>query len=218
MRRIIIAIGFISCLAALTAEAQFIRSMGIKAGITLANQQHQITPLDYTLETTPLVGPGIGIFAEAFSGDRFSFQTDLAFITKGSKTTTRSVTVNHLDDDRIIANKGEQTASRFHYLSLSPMARFRFERDRLAPYALLGLRIDYLLKYSTDSDYPLEEQNSFIPGVTGGIGLEYDMHGPALFLELQYQTDAMPVTGKDPLLINNNIFLITLGIRYLTEE
>jgi hypothetical protein len=94
------------------------------------------------------------------------------------------------------------------------MARYRVELDRLTPYAMLGLRIDFLLKYSTDSGYPLEEQNKVIPGLTGGIGVEYDMNGLGLFLEFQYQSDAMPVTGKDPLLINNNIGLVTLGIRY----
>jgi hypothetical protein len=75
--------------------------------------------------------------------------------------------------------------------------------------------VDFLLKYKTDSDYPLEEQNKVILGLTGGLWAEFNLDKFGIFIEFQYQSDAMPVTGKDPLLINNNIFLFTLGIRYL---
>jgi hypothetical protein len=199
----------------LTLEGQFIGSAGLKAGVSLANQSHQITPIDYRLKTDPVAGPGIAIFMEAFRGNRFSFQADLAFVTKGSKTTTQSVTVKHLENDRIIVNEGDEKVSRFYYLCLSPMARYRMDLKHITPYAILGPRVDFLLAYRTDSDYPLEEQNKIIPGLTGGLGAELNLNGLGIFLELQYQSDIMPVTGKDPLLINNNIFLVTLGIRYL---
>jgi hypothetical protein len=202
----------------LMVDGQFIDGVGLKAGVSLANQRHRITPINYTLETDPVMGPGIAIFMEAFQGKRFGFQSDLAFITKGSKTNTESVTVNHLENDRITANRGDLKTSKFHYLCLSPMARCRIELDRLTPYALLGVRMDFLLAYRTDSDYPLEEQHTVIPGLTGGLGLEYNLNGLGIFLEFQYQSDVMPVTGKDPLLINNNILLLTLGIRYLNAD
>jgi hypothetical protein len=98
------------------------------------------------------------------------------------------------------------------------MARYRLELNRITPYALLGLRVDFLLKYDTESDYPLAGQNTVIPGLTGGLGLEYKPNEMGLFLEFQYQSDAMPVTGKDPLLINNNIFLLSAGIRYFFPD
>jgi hypothetical protein len=215
MKRLLPALILMLLSATLAVEGQFISSLGLKAGISLANQSHQITPIDYTLETDPLIGPAAGIFLEAFRGKRFSFQSDLALVTKGSKTSTHSVTINHLDNDNIIVNTGDPKVSRFYYLFLSPMARYRIDLKRITPYALLGLRVDFLLKYQTDSDYPLEEQNKVIPGLTGGLGVEYNLNELGIFIEFQYQSDAMPVTGKDPLLINNNIFLFTLGIRYL---
>jgi len=215
MKRVVPVIIFVLLFSMLTVDGQFVRSVGLKAGISLANQSHQLTPIDYTLETDPVIGPGIAIFMEAFNGKHFSFQTDLAFVTKGSKTTTQSVTVNHLENDRIIVNEGDSKVSRFYYLCLSPMARYRIDLERITPYAMLGPRVDFLLKYKTDSDYPLKEQNKVIPGLTGGVGAEFNLNGLGIFLEFQYQTDAMPVTGNDPLLVNNNIFLLTLGIRYL---
>jgi len=218
MKQVISVIIFAILSATLTVDGQFINSMGLKAGISLANQSHQITPIDYTLKTDPITGPAAGIFLEAFSGKRFSFQTDLAFVTKGSKTTTQSITINHLDNNNILVNEGDFKVSKFSYLTLSPMARYRIDLEKITPYALLGLRVDYLLKYSTDSDYPLEEQNKVIPGLTGGLGVEFHLSELSIFIESQYQSDAIPVTGKDPLLINNNIFLFSLGIRYLNVK
>ena len=215
MKRVIPVILVTLLTTTLSVEGQFINSVGIKAGISLANQDLQITSIDYTLKTDPVIGPAASIFLEAFRGQRFSFQTDIAFVTKGSKTTTQSVTVNHLDNDNIVVNEGDLKVSKFYYICVSPMARYRIDLERITPYALLGTRVDFLLKYKTDSDYPLEEQNKVIPGLAGGVGVEYNLNGLAIFIEFQYQTDAMPVTGKDPLLINNNIIIFTLGIRYL---
>lgn len=218
MKRVIPVIVIVLLSATLAVEGQFIGGVGLKAGVSLANQSHQITPIDYTLETDPVMGPAAGIFLEAFRGEHFSFQTDLVFVAKGSKTNTQSVTINHLDNDNIVVNEGDPKVSKFYYLTLSPMARYRIELESITPYVLLGPRVDFLLKYETDSDYPLEEQNKVIPGLTGGVGVEYNLKGLGIFMEFQYQTDAMPVTSKDPLLINNNIFLFTLGIRYLNVK
>ena len=46
---------------------------------------------------------------------------------------------------------------------------------------LLGPRVDILLKYETDSEYPLDEQNSVIPGLTIGAGLEYGLANLGVF-------------------------------------
>ena len=218
MKQLLPIIFLLFLAAAQTVDGQVFGSVGGKAGVSISNQNHQITPLDYTLETGYILGPGIAFFLEAFRGRNFSFQSDLAFTAKGSKTNTHSVTVNHLENDRIIANRGDTRVSRFYYLSISPMARYRIELDRITPYVLLGLRVDFLLKYDTESDYPLEEQNTVIPGLTGGLGLEYNLNEMGAFIEFQYQTDAMPVTGRDPLLINNNIFLLTIGLRYALSD
>lgn len=83
----------------------------------------------------------------------------------------------------------------------------------MSPYLMLGPRFDYLLNYKTDSDYPLEEQNRFLPGINAGAGVEYNLGKLGIFGEIQYQADMHPVTGQDPLLINNFAFLFNLGLR-----
>ena len=218
MKRVFPAILFALLSGIPVVNGQFVESMGLKAGVSLSNQSHRFTPIDYTLETKPIAGPAIAFFVEPFRGGHLSLQLDLAFTAKGSKTTTESITVNHLENNQIIVNEGKLQVSRFYYLSFSPMARYRIGNDRLSPYAVLGPRLDLLLKYKTDSDYPLEQQNDLILGLNGGIGLEYNLDKLGIFLEVQYQPDISPVTNIEPLLIKNNILIFTLGARYLTTQ
>ena len=198
----------------LGASAQVIGSVGIKAGITLANQSFRYTPIDYTLETDLLTGVNSLIFLELFRSEHVSMQMDLGYVGKGSRTSTTSVTVNHLENDRITVNEGEEVASTFHYFSLSPLARFRAQKGALTPYLLLGPRLDLLLGYQTDSPYPLGDQSELLVGLTGGLGFEYSVGRAGLFAEFQYQPDLSPVTNQEPLLVNNNALLATVGIRF----
>ena len=184
----------------------------------MANQTYQFTPIDYKLETEPVVGPALSLFVEAFRGNHFSLQVDLSYFLKGSKSSVQSVTVDHLHNDQITVTEGEMRTSTFTYLSIAPMARYRIGQGSLSPYFLLGPRMDILLKYKTDSEYPLVEQNQLLAGLTIGTGLEYKLQGMGLFAELQYQGDFFPVTGQDPLLINNHLISLCLGIRWLVSE
>ena len=214
MKKAIIILGTIALTCSLTVTGQIMGSYGVKAGVSLANQSYQFTPIEYTVETQPVIGPSLAFFVEAFRGEHLSIQVDLAYAPRGSKTTTSSVTVNHLDNDRIIVNEGDLQVSKFNYLSLSPMARLRAQKGAITPYVLLGPRIDLLLNYNTGSDHPLEEQNSLVVGLSGGVGLEYSLTMAGVFAELQYQPDLSPVTNMEPLLINNNSLVFTVGIRF----
>jgi len=98
------------------------------------------------------------------------------------------------------------------------MARYKIHREDITPYGVLGPRLDYLLKYTTDSGYPLEEQNKIIFGLSGGAGVEFNMSNRGIFVEVQYQPDLSPVTSKEPLDVRNHILLFTLGIRYLNTR
>ena len=218
MKRSLVTIAMIMWAGLLALYGQFPSSFGVKAGISLADQTYTLTPIDYNLETKAVMGPAFSLFMEAFKGNHFSLQVDMSYSLKGSKTSTESVTVNHLDNDRIIVTEGEMTTSTFSYLSISPMARYSFGHGSLIPYFLLGPRMDILLKYKSDSKYPLNDQNSVIPGLTFGTGLEYRLEKLGLFTELQYQGDFWPVTGQDPLLINNHMLSLTLGLRWLDSE
>ena len=211
-----IALILLAGISVLYAQANY--SLGIKAGVSLANQSYRLTPIDYSLETEPIVGPAISLFVEAFRGSHFSFQVDLSYLVKGSSTKVQSITVNHLDNDQISVTEGEESTSTFKYLSIAPMARYRMGQASMVPYLLLGPRVDMLLDYSTDSEYPLDNQNGTILGLTLGAGLEYKLEKLGLFTELQFQPDLSPLTSEEPLHINNNIISFTLGLRWFVSE
>ena len=218
MKRSLLSIVFITWAGLSLIHGQFPSSYGVKAGISVAYQTYQIKSIDYTLETEALFGPAFSLFVEAFRGNHVSLQVDLSYYLKGSKTSTQSITVDHLHNDRIIVSEGELSTSRFSYLSIAPMARYRLGQGSLQPYFLLGPRLDILLKYQSDSQYPLEDQNSLIPGLTLGAGLEYKLNNLGLFTELQYQGDIIPVTGRDPLLVTDHFLSLTRGVRWLVVD
>jgi len=196
---------------------QWPSSFGLKGGVALANQSYRITAIDQELDTKAVTGPTLSVFAEAFRSTHFSVQLDVGYAAKGSSSTTQSVTVNHLDNDRITINEGEPARSDFAYLSVVPLARYRWDLGPLSPYLLLGPRVDFLLNYGTESEYPLEEQNQAILGLSLGAGLEYRLRNLGLFAELQYLPDLSPVTHVEPLLINNNMLSLCLGIRWIVS-
>ena len=218
MKRSLVTIAMIMWAGLLALYSQFPSSFGAKAGISVADQTYTLTPIDYNLETKAVMGPTFSLFVEAFRGNHFSFQADLSYFLKGSKSNTQSVTVDHMNNDQIFVNEGDMTTSTFTYLSIAPMARYRMGQGSLQPYFLLGPRVDILLKYKSDSEYPLDDQNQIIPGLTIGAGLEYKLQRMGLFAELQYQGDLIPVTGQDPLLVNNHLISFTLGVRRLVSE
>ena len=207
-------VGLIWILGSQMVNAQFISGLGLKGGVALSNQSYRISALDYTIDTDPILSPSLVFFAEAFQGDHFTLQTDFAFACRGSKTSTRSITVDHLNSDRVIVNEGEKVTSRHRYLAISPMLRARTNNGGLEAYALAGPRVDFLLYYSTDSEYPLEDQNNVILGLTLGVGMEIPVKQNMFLVEIQFQPDLSPLTNEDPLLVNNNSLVLTVGYRW----
>jgi len=218
MRRNLPIILLLLCAWMPLLQGQVAYTFGVKGGISLANQRYRITPIDYTLDTDPVPGPAVSFFLEPFRGAHFSFQLDLSYACKGSTTTVQGVSVNHLDQDRITVIEGEPARSRFRYLSLSPGVRYRLGQGSLVPYILAGPRLDLLLDYSSDSDYPLEKQRTVVFGLSFGAGVEYSLQKTGLFGELQYQPDISPVTNEEPLLIRNRMISLMLGIRWMIAD
>jgi hypothetical protein len=196
------------------ANAQFIADKGLRAGVALSNQSYRFTSIEYLMDTDPILSPFVAVYAETFKGNDFSMRTDLAFACRGSATTTQSISVNHLDGDRISVSEGAKVTSRHRYLSLAPMLRARTENGAWIPYALIGPRLDMLLYYSSQSDYPLEEQNRFVLGLSMGVGIEFSLSRRALLIEIQYQPDLSPLVNTAPLHINNNSLVFTAGLSF----
>lgn len=197
-------------------QAQSSWNFGLKAGVSLANQDviFQLPDTEYQMETALIAGPTASLLVEYMWGKGWGIQMDAGYIPKGSSTTTESISVLHLENNRVVENKGASSRSSFHYLSFAPQLRYRILRGNFTPYLLAGPRLDVLLGYESDAAYPLEEQRSVIPGLSFGLGAEAWFGQTGIFFEMQYQGDLFPVTGTDPVLINNLAGLFTIGLRY----
>jgi len=214
LRSISISLGMLVWALCLNAQPQV--SLGMKAGLSLSNQKVVFTLPngDYRIETGNIAGPSASFFVELARGKRWGIRLDAGYLPMGSSTTTESITVYHLEDNRIVENKGEIKRTNFHYLSLTPALKYRLLQGRLSPYLLAGPRIDVLLGYNDGSGYPLDDQNRLIPGMTAGGGVEFTTGRLGLFLEGLYLADALPVTGTDPIHIRNLGGLFTIGLRF----
>jgi hypothetical protein len=217
MKRSAFAISLVLFASTWLVQGQVPASFGLKAGLSMANQSWKLTNIDYTLDTEPITGLAAAFFVEAFKGKHFSFQVEVAYLEKGSKTTTESVSVNHAQGDRIEVNQGTESTSLFTYISVSTLGRYRFDLEHLVPYFLLGPRLDFLLKYGSESDHPLETQNGTLFGLNLGTGLEYRFNQSHFFAEIQFQPDLSPVTNTEPLLINNNMLFFSIGFRRIVS-
>ncbi len=197
-------------------QAQPQMSLGVKAGLSLTNQRVVFTLPNgnYRMETGSIAGTAASFVLEFTRGGRWDIRLDAGYLPMGSSTTTGSITVYHLENNRIVENKGDLTRSSFHYLSLSPELKYRPLPGRLSPYLLAGPRIDVLLGYNNGTGYQLEDQNKLIPGVSAGGGVEFTPGRFGLFLEGLYLA-GLPVTGTDPVHISNRGCLFTIGLRYI---
>jgi len=215
MKRSVLIIIIAGLFGTTMTHAQALRSYGVKGGLTMANQRYEFTTFDYRMETKPVFRPAIGLFAELFHHEYLSVQADLIYAGKGSKTSTTSITVNHLDNDNVTVNEGPVTSSSYHYASFSPMIRYRNEDIFPVLYVMLGPRFEKLIAYNTQSDYPLDDQNTTMFGLTGSFGAEFSLGELDAFVELQYQPDMTPVTDELPLLVRNSIVMLTVGVRFM---
>jgi len=208
------ALAMLSGVPGLQAQPQL--SMGVKAGLSLSNQRVVFTLPggNYRMETGSIAGPAASFFLEFTRGEHWDIRLEAGYLPMGSSTTTGSITVYHLEDNRVVENKGDLTRSSFQYFSLSPALKYKPLPGRLSPYLLAGPRLDVLLGYNNGTGYPLDDQNKLIPGVSAGGGVEFMPGRFGLFLEGLYLAGALPVTGKDPIHIRNYGGLFTIGLRY----
>ncbi|MEZ5070281.1 MAG: hypothetical protein R2751_04745 [Bacteroidales bacterium] len=200
---------FLLWAAALSGQEPF--RVSLSAGLGWAGQTHELTPIDYRLETRMVGTPVLSLAGTGSLSPRLSYRLALSYAAKGSSTDVLWVRVNHENGDRIEVETGEDRASRFHYLSLAPTLQVPLLAGPLRPYVWAGPRIDVLLAYRTESEDPLEEQNKVLAGVDAGCGVRLERAGWTPFVECGTHWDAVPVWGQDPLRIRNRMVAISFG-------
>ena len=199
-------------------NAQMIKNISIKSGISIVNQTHQLKGIDFTIDTDNKIGIYEAFACELFHHKYFSLLADISYTGKGSKTNFLSVTVNHLDNDNLIINEGKYQVTKYNYLSFSPLLRTRYESGKVTPYFIIGPRIDFQISYKTDFDYKIEGQNKLLPGFNYGLGAEINMANLGLIVEFQHNIDLSDVYNEKGVKVRNKTFIALFGIKYYLPQ
>ncbi len=202
-------------------NAQVIRSVGIKSGISLSKQTWTYKIIDKKLKKDNRIGLNLALNFEWFNNDYFTLITDIGYIQKGCKEEIMMTTVDNPESGPL-----KTFDTRFDYLYFSPQLKFRKEFARIVPYVFVGPRIDYQLSYKSDFDYSVIENNfeKIILGLNYGLGVEYLIKGIGLNVEFHHFYDFTDIMNTDQTQTNtggkikNNALTINLGIKYYLKQ
>ena len=193
-------------------NAQLVKSYGVKAAYTSASQK-----FDYSMTTGDLgwkrkAGVDAGVYIEWLTVPVVSVVTQLELRQGGS-----GLRLNATD-----ANGNSLGATNYYgkvnYLSLPVLIKAEIPANVIAPYAVLGPRIDYLLSYSSDQDIYDPFYGHFKKAICGGsfgIGLEIRRILPVIAsLELRYNMDFADSYNTQYLMVRNSSYDVWLGVGF----
>ena len=203
MLRFLIAL-FVISVAVQTCHAQILRSFGLKAAYTSANQS--INSSSEGLDRRP--GVCAALFAEWLNDPCVSVVSQVEYVQRGTRFTVHPTIPElfwmHWNVD-----------IRIDYLSMPLFFKVRLPLTVLTPYIFGGPRLDVLLSHRStdlDIDYLDPKKSSF--GASVGIGVEIAHLLPGqLLVEGRYNAD-LTAAYPSEYPYRNNAFDIWIGFGF----
>ena len=202
-------------------NAQILRDVGIKTGISISKQNWASNSIDKVLMKDYRTGLNFSLNLEWFNNDFVTLITDIGYIQKGFNEEIMMTTPDNPESGPL-----KTFDTRFDYMFFSPQLKIRKEFNDLIPYIFVGPRIDYQLSYKSDFDLSVIEKDfeELIFGLNYGLGIAYRIKGIGISLEFTNLYDFTDVMNTQPaqnttgLKITNNAFTINLGINYYLKQ
>lgn len=201
------------------SKSQLVNSLGIKGGISIANQKWKFTDSTYTgFERVNKSGLNFFITADFLKSKIFKLIGDLGYCEKGSQTKVQYTTPELPEGDGSYIYYKDKV----NYLSFSLNAKIEYPFKNIIPYLFVGPRIDYQLSYSSDVFYfqSYDEFTKTIFGINYGLGLTYRIKNYGIMIEFNNNKDLTPFLNKEiPLTtervkVYNKAILVSAGIKY----
>jgi hypothetical protein len=193
-------------------DAQFPKSIGAKIACTSAAQVFDYT--DFRPDFERRTGVNAAVFLEWFDGAPFSLVTQLEYAQRGMRLKFAQ-----------IGQTGPEIIGYFYqynridYLSLPIVAKLSLPYQTISPYAIAGLRLDFMLGYKSDGNSFNSVYDGFaktIYGATFGAGAELKVfQGFPVVLEARYNLDLKNSYKTQYLQVKNNSIDVWLGIAYV---
>jgi hypothetical protein len=194
------------------ADAGVIRKTGAKIAVTSAGQSYELTYVPEN-ETDRRLGMGAALFLEWFDLPVISLVTQLEYLPRGMD---QQVNVTGPEGPEVIGTTTIE--NRLDYLSLPILAKGRLDLGSVTPYALAGVRFDYLLGYDSeygafDLVYSAFDKSTI--GASVGAGIELNELLPfGLLAEVRYNLDLEDAYSTDLLKVSNNSYDFWIGVTF----
>lgn len=224
-------------LVSIDSNAQALKSIGFKSGISFANQiwssgssipKPSNTSLDANFnfkEKKFRTGIYGALTMEWNYSEKFSLISDFAFCEKGAKYDFRRYRYDPFGPP----NNGVYYRSTFtnttQYFQFELLIKGRKESNKVTYYGLFGPRTDYLYYSSNDDNFSRIKTfgNDFTWGFTAGAGIDKKNKNFIFNSELKYQQDLRPAVdywynGHSVYKIRNIAFIFSAGIRYYFKK
>lgn len=196
---------------ALPLEAQLIRAVGVKAGLSLANEKYKFKQIPIDPDPQRRTGWCASVFVEWLDLPSFSISTELMYTQKGM-----GMIFNETGPDGPEVIRTFTVDNRLDYLSLPILAKIIMPTPVVSPYLLAGPRFDILLGYSSDNhafDLLYDQFKSSTAGGTVGVGVNLKPLFP-LLAEARYNWDLTDSFNISTLEVSNNTFDLLVGLTF----
>ncbi len=221
MKKTILPVLLIIILLPQENEAQILRNVGIKTGISISKQNWTDKSSEVTLDKDYRTGLNFALNLEWFNNEYITLITDIGYVQKGFKEDIMMTSIDNPESGPLKTFK-----TRFDYLYFSPQLKIRKEFNNIIPYIFFGPGIDYQLSYKSDFDMSAIEKDfeEIIFGLNYGLGITYRINKIGISLEFANLYDLTDIINTQPtqnssgLKIKNNAFIIDLGINYYLKQ
>ena len=202
---------FAILLSAMITNAQIVKSVGFKVGSSFSNQHFEYKDIDLAYKHKMKPGLFAAVNAEFFSCKFLSLSTDVGFIQKGWKDKMEYTSEQFPGGNGVWTNETVTD----NYITVSPMAKVRYEVGNNTFYGLLSPRIDFYLNSVIRSPFQGNvSYKSYALGLNGGVGYERRFERFSMLAEYIYQPDFTGIVDKFGLKVKNESMVITIGVKY----
>lgn len=171
-----------------TAQAQFIKNIGVKIGGTVSDQKWEYSHgSPVALDPDSKIGFNAGIFAEFLDMPFLSLIGEVNYVEKGMQM---NVYLTSVEDPGLGTEK--LCKAGFNYLDFSLLAKVRLDGIIFTPYLLAGPKVDFELSKTgeligDDSIFNDFKKSRF--GFKAGVGTEVKLFKITFLAEVLYDAD-----------------------------
>lgn len=185
--------------------------IGVKAGISIADESYEYSPNPNNLNADPnsRTGLTLGVFYEYPLIPHLAIRPGIEYVQKGAEITVRETTLEYPEGLGTIDIK-----DRIDYISIPVLASIGFPVGAGSTYIMAGPRVDIKarsdLELLVDADF-----KTTVFGLTFGAGQELPVKGlVSAFVEFCYQHDLGKAYEQGILSVKNKSFTVAAGVKF----